>query len=472
MSEPLIGLVCSALVLAAAAVVGQLVALVLAVLAIAVVAAALWRPVIGGGLLVGLSISNASSVLQVQFGIPSLTELLMVIVIVSVLLETRREGEKPLNPTPIALLLFGTYLAAQMASTLWAGDRAIAATTSIATARDMVVALVAVSTVRSLRDQLVMTWSVIATGLVLALVSVHQVATGNFYSDYLGFGQASIEQIFGTLDDWRVKGPLDDPNYYAQLMLVVFALGLERSLGDSRVPARLVALVATIAAAATIVFTHSRGGLVGLAGVLAVTVWLHRPSPRVLAVGLVLLLGLATFLPDGYVERLAKSTTVLSGSDGAAGDADPSIEGRSSELQVGVQLFRDHPVGGIGAGNYETRYQEYARPIGLDPRREDREAHSLYAEIASETGLIGLATFGLLVAAVARSLRSAMRSPNTRRRALASGLAAGLVGYLVAAIFLHAAYQRTLWILLVLGFAVSRSSSGSSVRATRGECNG
>jgi len=67
----------------------------------------------------------------------------------------------------------------------------------------------------------------------------------------------------------------------------------------------------------------------------------------------------------------------------------------------------------------------------------------LYFEVASETGILGLATFGALVvgafAAVHRSRALAVRN--------------ALIGYLIASVFLHAAFPQILWLLLALAWA-------------------
>ena len=43
-------------------------------------------------------------------------------------------------------------------------------------------------------------------------------------------------------------------------------------------------------------------------------------------------------------------------------------------------MFGDYPIFGVGPGNYPLHYLDYSQEIGLDPRLEQREAHSLYLE--------------------------------------------------------------------------------------------
>ena len=73
-----------------------------------------------------------------------------------------------------------------------------------------------------------------------------------------------------------------------------------------------------------------------------------------------------------------------------------SFRGRMSEYAVGFRMFRDNPVLGIGYDNYAANYLDYSMRIGLDPRRTERSAHSLYLEVLAEQGLLGLLLFGFV----------------------------------------------------------------------------
>ena len=80
---------------------------------------------------------------------------------------------------------------------------------------------------------------------------------------------------------------------------------------------------------------------------------------------------------------------------------EPGFRGRLSENLVAVRMFGDHPIIGSGIGNYRPLYQQYARPLGIDPRTIPRRAHNMYLETAAETGLVGAVLLLLLSANVA-----------------------------------------------------------------------
>jgi O-antigen ligase len=179
-------------------------------------------------------------------------------------------------------------------------------------------------------------------------------------------------------------------------------------------------------------------------------------------------------MPAQYSDRVNTLTDALPqfGRDDTALVDEPSYRGRASELIAGWQMFLDHPVGGVGAGNYVVHYQRYASDIGLDNRREDREAHNLYLEVASETGALGVVSFGVVIGLAAWGMRRGRRALPAGDRNLVGGLGAGLVAFLISGIFLHADYARPLWLLAAFGLAVGRLRTQVEPMPSEPSCQG
>jgi len=120
-------------------------------------------------------------------------------------------------------------------------------------------------------------------------------------------------------------------------------------------------------------------------------------------------------------------------------------------------MFADHPLGGVGAGNFQSRYLDYAASVGLYRSGQPLAPHSLVTQVASETGLIGVIAFGSIVvgafAALRRSRQELLATGQAENARLIAAIRNALVGYLVASLFLHAAYPQTLWLLLALAWA-------------------
>lgn len=407
------------------------------------------RPAIAGALLASSSVANAASVLTEFHGLPSITEPLMALAIVSIVLRSVRSDDAVLL-TPTLAFGFGLYAIIQLVSVFWAGDHAAATAGSIGTVRDMLVALVAVATISSVDDLLTVAGGVAAAGVFLGGLSAFQAASGTFSSPYGGFAVATVEQIVGEVDDFRASGPVDDPNFFAQVLVVAFALALGAFLFSKDRWLRVVGLTGAAIAALGILVTYSRGGVLAGSAVAVCALMMHRPTPTWTIVTIAAVLVSVAALPPEFVDRAAQSTAGLP----LVGDdqpiADSAVRGRTSEAIVGLQMLRDHPVLGVGVGNYPARYQEYSRELGLDPRREDRASHNLYLEIGSETGVVGLGAFGVLVAIAVRSLRRATRDDDERLRTVSRSLLLAMIGFGVTGVFLHADFARTMWILVAL----------------------
>jgi O-antigen ligase len=149
---------------------------------------------------------------------------------------------------------------------------------------------------------------------------------------------------------------------------------------------------------------------------------------------------------------------------------DDSVALRLGAQRVALEMFLDHPFGGVGAGNYPLLYQDYSRNLGVPAVASQFYPHNLYLQVAAETGALGLVTFlpaivGPLVhLELTRRLVSTGSSSLPEWRELAAGLEIALFCYLVASVMLHASYPRYLWMLLALTVAATHVSPTSQPR--------
>jgi putative inorganic carbon (hco3(-)) transporter len=325
----------------------------------------------------------------------------------------------------------------------------------------------AVRTPETLRRVL---WTVLLAAAFLSFVTIVQKVLGNYTSPYFGFGKVHASYFLGKSEVPRVAGPIGDPNYYAQILLVAVPLGLV-SIWRERSPLlRTAAIACTAFAVVAIMLTFSRGAGLGFALVFVIMAILRyfKPSQVVaVLVGIILLLSLV----PAYKDRVA-SVSGVGGATAAAGSdtsADLATQSRAAEMLAGVMVFIDYPVLGVGPAGFPFYYQEYAQRLGLpvhetaeSGEREgleaQRQTHNAFIGIAADLGLPGLLVFCSILGA---SLRDLMRA---RRRSLrsdpalanmATGLMLAIVSYAATAMFLTLAFERYLWLLLGLAGAAS-----------------
>jgi putative inorganic carbon (HCO3(-)) transporter len=77
-------------------------------------------------------------------------------------------------------------------------------------------------------------------------------------------------------------------------------------------------------------------------------------------------------------------------------DANWALTERIAHWQAAVGMLTDHPISGVGIGNYAVAYPQYAVGRWQDPLGH---AHNFYLNIAAECGLLGLTVFLFLIGA-------------------------------------------------------------------------
>jgi O-antigen ligase len=126
------------------------------------------------------------------------------------------------------------------------------------------------------------------------------------------------------------------------------------------------------------------------------------------------------------------------------------------------EMFTDHPLIGVGPGNYSEHFQEYADQPGMTMRSFDNFGHqqfphNLYLEVAAETGIAGLLAFFAVIASTMISLyvayRSFMNAEAARTANMVASLALSITAFLATSLFLHGTYIRYLWLLVAVSAA-------------------
>jgi putative inorganic carbon (hco3(-)) transporter len=337
------------------------------------------------------------------------------------------------------------YLTIVSLSAAWASDAGRSLSTAVDLAKNVLIFWVLVESISSARALKMVCLVLVLVAALLSGLSIYQQATATFTSHYAGFAQASIRQIAGTENLYRLSGPVGDPNYYALILLVVVPLGIALLRTSMPLPGRIAVILAVALTCGGVVLTYSRGGALVL--VLAVGLSVIRLG-KVLPVMAILLAVVpigALLTPASVWDRFGTLANPF---------GDDSVELRLGAQQVALEMFLDHPFAGVGADNYPVLYQDYSRDLGVPAVASEFYPHNLYLQVAAESGAIGLLTFvPILLLPLIRLERLRRTSPAQDVSLLASGVEISLVCYLVASVALHSSYPRYLWIVLALATA-------------------
>jgi O-antigen ligase len=182
---------------------------------------------------------------------------------------------------------------------------------------------------------------------------------------------------------------------------------------------RLVLVIMVVA----LVMTRSRMGNTAffasllVAGGLALALSRHAPRGTVLLISSLIVIDIALigtwFGVERTVQRIAETTV-------------QNVESRGEPSQHAVKILEDYPVFGTGGGTFYTAFSGYR---GQDIDTFFDHLHNDYLQFLIETGFIGGALFGLLVAA---SFACAILAQARRRDPLARGVAFGVVMGVIA----------------------------------------
>lgn len=307
-------------------------------------------------------------------------------------------------------------------------------------------------------------WVMLGAGTFLALITVFQDLTRTYWHFYGGFALPDPSFLIGKAPDPRASGPVGDPNYYGQILLVAICISLVFGW-RARTPAqRLIALGATAMIAYAILLTFSRGTMLALFLVLVIMTFMrYFKSWQIFTLVLALVAVFASV--PAFSQRLSSITSVTSATEqtGTDPNADQSAQGRSTEMLAALHVFMDYPVFGVGPANFPLYYRQYAEMVGGEIHDDvkggkdkgaeaQRQAHNMYISQLAELGIVGFCAFMTIIGITLRSLI------RLRRRCLAAGrrdwadlatiLLLAVIGYLACGMFLTLAFERYFWLLL------------------------
>ena len=421
------------------------------------------RPDFGLYILLFITYLRLSDIAIEFYGAPSVAKFFVVGLLGIIFYRIYAFGDRPdgWRTTFLLLSLYGLVL---IGSLIYARDLSLALEGIENYVKNCIIAL-AITLLLDRPERLrIAIWSILVAGFLMSAATVLQAVTQNYDSVYFGLAQFAAERnILGSEFGTRASGPVGDPNYFSQVLIILIPLALNRAWHEPNHRLRIFAMVIVVLVVLANVFTFSRGGFLAMIVVGAIMMWRNPPRPILLIVSLALLLIAIPFIPSQYAGRMATIFNVAPALlQDAPLQADGAVISRLSEMAAAGAVFIDNPIAGVGLENYALYYPEYSEQVGIAPTRRVRSAHNLYLEILAETGIIGFSAFGLIVITAFRGLNLAYRRfmllGNEQYASIAFSVGVSIIGYLVAAFFLHLDYSRYWWLLIGIALSVPEIS--------------
>ena len=256
-------------------------------------------------------------------------------------------------------------------------------------------------------------WTVV---VITCLAGISQAILG-YAQAFLNLGPASFVRDASL----RVYGTFGQPNPYAGYINITLALAIALMLLGSNWPTRILSACTAIPLAGVEYYSQSKGGwmAIGAAVIFILAVGFPRLRGLLYAafIGVLGIIGayIAGKIPSSAIDPILTKIGVINISFTNPSPDNYANSERVAHWIAGIHMFQDHPLLGIGIGNYQDAYSAYHLGIFVVPLGH---AHNYYINIAAEAGLLGLTTFMLFLLTVFVAGHHAYQAINKRYQQL------------------------------------------------------
>jgi O-antigen ligase len=289
------------------------------------------------------------------------------------------------------------------------------------------------------------------------LIIVHLLAASRYFPVDLNMGYSGI---------------IGETNDFAMAMNIVIPISIFMGVTSKGIK-RIAFFVATIIFIYANISTVSRGGFLGMVTMALMGIVFSKSRVKVIFLFAISIVIFISLIPSYYKKQIDSISTEFSNSvDWLQSkevttpiDPDDPKSGtgidRVELWKVGLRVFTDNPILGVGQGNLPwviQRYQDYDKDIwgrGIG----GRAVHSLYVSVLAELGIVGTTLFLLMLVDFVSKYRRIMRAIAVKlddcgqddQSSLlfleygTKGFIASVTGFLVSAIFLSVFGYPQFW---------------------------
>jgi O-antigen ligase len=274
--------------------------------------------------------------------------------------------------------------------------------------------------------------------------SVCSICIFGIYQYFTGLGLDPKFTTY-TYTDKRIAATLDNPNNLgAFLILAVFPMIMLAIYENHKVKKFIYSLISLLAVI-NIVLTGSRNADIGLA-IGAVIIIIIFSWKLIFVIGPVAVISM-------FIPRISSRILNITNSSQDAS--------RISLWKTAIKMIKDHPILGVGNGNYVSRYDEYVKryPELKYPWFTHYPCHNSYLKVASEMGIFGIISFVCMLAfSLIRVKQVVSNAKDKFYRYFCIGIFASMVGFYFMNIsdnlFFVPKTTAYFWILLAISQAI------------------
>ena len=301
-------------------------------------------------------------------------------------------------------------------------------------------------------------------------------------------GVAVICAVKGYMEGGKIANSafLGDENDFATFVIMMIPFSYFSIFYARKYLSRVSCIIFVILLVVAGISSMSRGGFVAMC-VVSVFCWSYSARKVISSVFIVVgVCAFILFVPPEYrheMQSIFDHDTYETGTGGV----------RLHLWRAGIRMFRDHPVIGVGGGNFQWRVIEYEQEGFRGRTHGGKQAHSIYLTLLPELGIVGTVLFAILILLptleqikLNRSVRPWIKKlkrdgpvgkhemylfKRLERMALIQrGLWGGLVALLVNGAFLSLLYYPHVWIFI--GFMVASNMAMRNILSEFGIVQG
>jgi O-antigen ligase len=260
----------------------------------------------------------------------------------------------------------------------------------------------------------------------LLVIQAAAVATMTVVSVVLHPGGARLQGALG--------GVFENPNDLAINIAINFPLCLTFLFASRGIWKKGLWTIGLLAMPYAVVATYSRSGLMAMIVSILICLWEFGVRGKrfyvLLLAGILGIVGFGVAISTPHY--LIRIKSLFSGNIEGSGDKG-SLEARKELLRESIQLTLQHPVFGVGPGNFPVATEAW------------HVAHNTYTELSAEGGFPALILFVAIVVLAFRNVRKVRKTyrylEDKQFQLFACAMWASLAAYVVGAAFASTEYQ-------------------------------
>lgn len=300
--------------------------------------------------------------------------------------------------------------------------------------KNLIFFFIFINVVQKKKDLEFLTWILIISGVLACIIGIYIIFSTGLGELFL------IYKRFGSV--------LGNANWFAGTIVPLIPISYFFSKIQSKIILKIFLFSAIAIYIVSIAFSLSRSALLAMVIILLI-IFIHEVKNKkaLIITPIFLLLMIVIFFPQISNRIVERFNLVFSGKD-------VSVNIRLWVLKAGINMFLDHPVLGVGIGNFVHLSGQYVTLTA------NKVAHNMYLDVAAETGIFGLILFISIFGKSLLDVRKQIFNHNKNFAFLAEGYYWGLIGYLITGFFVSVHFYFFLW--LILSFTVSVSIVGGN----------